>query len=154
MNSVIIGSGFGGIAAALRLRAKKHNVTLVEKHNDLGGRARVFKKNGFIFDGGPTVITAPYLIYELFEIFNKKPEDYIKIKSLDIWYRFLFEDGTSFDYSGNEVSMKNQIEKISKNDVRGREGWVQMRSTCLTTSLPRPHCSTLVVCWPKLATTT
>ncbi len=121
MNSVVIGSGFGGIAAALRLRAKKHNVTLIEKHNDLGGRARVFKKNGFIFDGGPTVITAPYLIYELFEIFNKKPEDYIEIKSLDIWYRFLFEDGTNFDYSGNEVSMKNQIEKISKNDVKGYE---------------------------------
>ena len=121
MNSVVIGSGFGGIAAALRLRAKKHNVTLIEKHNDLGGRARVFKKNGFIFDGGPTVITAPYLIYELFEIFNKKPEDYIEIKPLDIWYRFLFEDGTSFDYSGNEVSMKNQIEKISKNDVKGYE---------------------------------
>ena len=121
MNSVVIGSGFGGIAAALRLRAKKHNVTLIEKHNDLGGRARVFKKNGFIFDGGPTVITAPYLIYELFEIFNKKPEDYIEIKSLDIWYRFLFEDGTSFDYSGNEVSMRNQIEKISKNDVKGYE---------------------------------
>ena len=121
MNSVVIGSGFGGIAAALRLRAKKHNVTLIEKHNDLGGRARVFKKNGFIFDGGPTVITAPYLIYELFEIFNKKPEDYIEIKSLDIWYRFLFEDGTSFDYSGNEVSMKNQIERISKNDVKGYE---------------------------------
>jgi len=121
MNSVVIGSGFGGIAAALRLRAKKHNVTLIEKHNDLGGRARVFKKNGFIFDGGPTVITAPYLIYELFEIFNKKPEDYIKIKPLDIWYRFLFEDGTSFDYSGNEVSMKNQIEKISRNDVKGYE---------------------------------
>ena len=121
MNSVVIGSGFGGIAAALRLRAKKHNVTLIEKHNDLGGRARVFKKNGFIFDGGPTVITAPYLIYELFEIFNKKPEDYIEIKSLDIWYRFLFEDETSFDYSGNEVSMKSQIEKISKNDVKGYE---------------------------------
>ena len=62
MNSLVIGSGFGGIAAALRLRAKNHKVTLIEKHLDLGGRARVFKKNGFIFDGGPTVITAPYLI--------------------------------------------------------------------------------------------
>ena len=57
MNSVVIGSGFGGIAAALRLKAKGHNVTLIEKHPDLGGRARVFKKNGFIYDGGPTVIT-------------------------------------------------------------------------------------------------
>jgi phytoene desaturase len=121
MNSIVIGAGFGGIAAALRLRAKNHKVTLIEKQNDLGGRARVFKKNGFTFDGGPTVITAPYLIFELFELFNKKPEDYIEIKPLDIWYRFLFEDGTSFDYSGNEISMKHQIEKISKNDVKGYE---------------------------------
>ena len=58
MNSVVIGSGFGGIAAALRLKAKGHKVTLIEKHKDLGGRARVFRKNGFIYDGGPTVITA------------------------------------------------------------------------------------------------
>ena len=71
MNSVVIGSGFGGIASALRLRAKNHNVILIEKQKDLGGRARVFKKNGFIFDGGPTVITAPNLIYELFTLFNK-----------------------------------------------------------------------------------
>ena len=121
MNSVVIGSGFGGIAAALRLKAKKHDVTLIEKHKDLGGRARVFKKNGFIFDGGPTVITAPYLIYELFELFNKRPEDYIKIQPLDVWYRFVFEDGESFDYSGNDESMKNQIEKINKNDIKGYE---------------------------------
>ena len=121
MNSIVIGSGFGGIAAALRLKAKGHNVTLIEKHSDLGGRARVFKKNGFTFDAGPTVITAPYLVDELFQLFNKKSEDYINITPLDIWYRFVFEDGTKFDYSGNEVSMKNQIEKISKNDVKGYE---------------------------------
>ena len=79
MNSVVIGSGFGGIAAALRLRAKKHKVTLVEKHNDLGGRARVFQKSGFTFDAGPTVITAPHLINELFKLFNKNPKNYINI---------------------------------------------------------------------------
>ena len=84
MKSIVIGSGFGGIAAALRLKAKGHDVTLIEKHNDLGGRARVFKKDGFIFDGGPTVITAPYLIEELFEIFNKNPDDYINITPLKI----------------------------------------------------------------------
>ena len=59
MNSVVIGSGFGGIAAALRLKAKGHKVVLIEKHPDLGGRARVFKKNGFTYDGGPTVIQHP-----------------------------------------------------------------------------------------------
>ena len=116
---IIIGSGFGGIAAALRLKAKKYQVTLIEKHQDLGGRARVFKKNGFTFDGGPTVITAPYLINELFELFNKNSKDYINLVPLKTWYRFIFADGLSFDYSGNENEMKNQIEKISKNDVKG-----------------------------------
>ena len=116
---VIIGSGFGGIAAALRLKAKNYNVTLVEKHPDLGGRARVFKKNGFTFDGGPTVITAPYLINELFELFNKNSKDYIHLVPLKTWYRFIFDDGLTFDYSGNENEMKNQIKKISENDVKG-----------------------------------
>ena len=119
MNSVIIGSGFGGIAAALRLKAKGHKVTLVEKHSDLGGRARVFRRNGFIYDGGPTVITAPYLINELFELFNKNPKDYIEIKPLETWYQFVFEDKSKFNYSGNETEMINQIEKISKEDVEG-----------------------------------
>ena len=122
--TVVIGSGFGGIAAALRLRAKKHDVTLIEKHEDLGGRARVFKKNGFVFDAGPTVITAPYLINELFELFNKNPKNYINIIPLNTWYRFVFEDGTNFSYSGNEDLMKDQIEKINKEDVKGYQDLV------------------------------
>ena len=105
MNSIVIGSGFGGMAAALRLRAKGHKVTLIEKQKDLGGRARVFKSNGFTYDGGPTVITAPYLIYEIFKLFNKNPDYYIKIKDLDTWYRFVFEDGSHFDYSADEKKM-------------------------------------------------
>ena len=121
MNSVVIGSGFGGIAAALRLRAKGHKVTLIEKHPDLGGRARVFKKNGFTYDGGPTVITAPYLINELFELFKKNPKDYIELSPLNVWYQFVFEDNSKFNYSGDEIEMKKQIEKISKEDVLGYE---------------------------------
>ena len=125
MRSIVIGSGFGGIAAALRLKAKGHSVTLVEKQKDLGGRARVFKKNGFTFDGGPTVITAPYLINELFELFGKNPKNYIELVPLNTWYRFIFEDGNKFDYSGNEDEMKNQIEKINKDDVKGYEDLVK-----------------------------
>ncbi len=121
MNSIVIGSGFGGIAAALRLRAKGHKVTLIEKHPDLGGRARVFKKNGFIYDGGPTVITAPYLINELFELFKKNPTDYIKLSPLKVWYQFVFDDNSKFNYSGNETEMKKQISEISKQDVEGYE---------------------------------
>ena len=125
MKSIVIGAGFGGIAAALRLRAKKHDVTIVEKHADLGGRARVFNKNGFTFDAGPTVITAPYLINELFELFNKNPKDYINITPLNTWYRFVFENGMQFDYSGDEELMKKQIEKINKEDVKGYENLVK-----------------------------
>ena len=119
MNSIVIGSGFGGIAAALRLKAKGHQVKLIEKHPDLGGRARVFKKNGFIFDGGPTVITAPYLINELFELFKKDPKNYIELSPLKIWYQFIFEDKSKFNYSGDESNMVKQIEEISKDDVEG-----------------------------------
>ena len=116
---IIIGSGFGGLAASLRLKAKGYDVTLVEKHPDLGGRARVFKKGNFIYDGGPTVITAPYLFEELFSLFNKKITDYVKIVPLDLWYRFVFSDGQTFDYSGNEKSMEKEVKKFSDQDFEG-----------------------------------
>ena len=116
---IVIGSGFGGLAAALRLRAKKYEVTLLEKHPDLGGRARVFQKDRFIYDGGPTVITAPYLLEELFSLFDKKISDYTKIVPLKLWYKFVFEDGSSFNYSGNEEDMKKQIEKFCREDLSG-----------------------------------
>mgnify|MGYP001197749328 CR=1 FL=1 len=116
---VIIGSGFGGLASALRMRAKGYAVTLLEKHPDLGGRARVFKKGNFIYDGGPTVITAPYLFEELFNLFNKKISDYVEIVPLDLWYRFVFSDGQSFDYTGDGNSMEKEIKKFSDKDFKG-----------------------------------
>ena len=135
MNSIVIGSGFGGIAAALRLKAKGHKVTLVEKHSDLGGRARVFKRNGFIYDGGPTVITAPHLINELFELFEKDPKDYIKLSPLKIWHQFIFEDNFKFNYSGNETEMEIQIDKLNKEDVVGYKKLVKFTKKILTKAL-------------------
>ena len=116
---IIIGSGFGGLAAALRMRAKGFDVTLVEKHKDLGGRARVFKKDKFTYDAGPTVITAPYLFDELFSLFNKKISDYVKIVPLDLWYRFVFNDGEKFDYNGDDKAMEEQVKKFSSKDYAG-----------------------------------
>ena len=116
---IVVGSGFGGLASALRLKAKGYDVTLIEKHPDLGGRARVFKKGNFIYDGGPTVITAPYLFEELFSLFNKKISDYAEIVPLNLWYRFVFDDGKTFDYSGNEKSMEKEIKKFSNKDFKG-----------------------------------
>ena len=118
---VVIGSGFGGIAAALRLKAKGHDVTIVEKQNDLGGRARVFKKEGYTFDAGPTVITAPHLIYELFELFNKNYQDYIKIIPLKIWYQFIFDDLSKLNYGENLQELLQEIKQINPEDKKGFE---------------------------------
>jgi phytoene desaturase len=90
MKTTVIGSGFGGIAAALRLRAMGHEVTLLEKLDEVGGRAQQFKREKYIHDAGPTVITAPNLFYELFELFNENLEDHLEFKPLDPWYRFYF----------------------------------------------------------------
>ncbi len=122
---IVIGSGFGGLAASLRLKAKGYEVTLVEKHPDLGGRARVFKKDSFIYDGGPTVITAPYLFEELFSLFGKKISDYVKIVPLNLWYRFVFSNGKTFDYSGDEKSMEKEIKKFSNKDFEGYNNLVK-----------------------------
>ena len=117
--TTVIGSGFGGLAAALRLKAKGHKVTLLEKHPDLGGRARVFKKDQFIYDGGPTVITAPYLFEELFALFNKKISDYVEMVPLDLWYRFVFNNGDTFDYNGDDKAMEEQVRKFNPSDYDG-----------------------------------
>ena len=115
----IIGGGFGGIAAAIRMRSHGNDVTIYERLNSLGGRAQIFKRNGYIHDAGPTVITAPYLFYELFELLGEKLEDYLEFKPLDPWYRFNFHDQTSFDYGPNREKMLDQINDISPVDVTG-----------------------------------
>ena len=125
---IVVGSGFGGIASALRLKSKGYDVSIFEKHPDLGGRARVFKKGNFIFDGGPTVITAPHLLEEIFKLFNKDIKKYVRITPLKLWYRFLFNDGSNFDYSGDEEIMKKQIEKMSPGDLDGYKKLVDFTS--------------------------
>lgn len=117
--SVVIGGGFGGIAAALRLRARGHDVTLVDRCERLGGRAQIFERNGYRHDAGPTVITAPFLFDELFELFGKKRTDYIHFIPLDLWYRFYFQDGETFDYGGTPEDTLREITRISPGDVEG-----------------------------------
>ena len=116
---IVIGSGFGGIAAALRMRAKGYEVDLHEKLDQIGGRARQFNRNGFVYDAGPTVITAPYLFRELFEIFNEDIDNFIKFIPLDPWYRFRFHDGTFFNYGPDQDQLLEQIKAIEPRDVNG-----------------------------------
>jgi phytoene desaturase len=118
-HAVVIGAGFGGIAAALRLRARGYEVTLIEKQKQLGGRAMVMKRDGFTFDMGPTVITAPFLFDELFELFGKKRQDYVKFVPLYPWYRVIFHDGTFFDYGGTIEQTLEQIRKFNPADCDG-----------------------------------
>jgi phytoene desaturase len=117
--AVVIGAGFGGLAAAVRLWAKGYAVTLLEAGDQPGGRAAVFERDGFSFDAGPTVITAPYLIEELFVLAGRNPRDYFDLVPVDPFYRIEFDDGTHFDYVGEEDRLLKQIERIEPRDVAG-----------------------------------
>jgi len=116
-HTLVIGSGFGGIASALRMRALGHKVTLVERLDAIGGRAQSFEHEGFRHDAGPTVITAPFLFDELFALFGERRESYLDFRPLDPWYRFQFQDGQSFDYRPELADTHAEIAKFSPEDI-------------------------------------
>ncbi len=122
---VVIGSGFGGLAAAVRLAARGHQVTLIDKRDRPGGRAYVYEQDGFTFDGGPTVITAPWMITELFELAGRKPDDYVTMVPVDPFYRIFFPDGAHFDYSGDTETMLARIRAFSTDPEHDVEGYRQ-----------------------------
>ena len=119
MKAIVIGAGFGGIAAALRLRAKGYAVTLIDRCAALGGRAQVYERAGFRHDAGPTVITAPFLFEELFALFGERFDDHVKLVPLTPWYRFQFADGDTFDYGGTLEATLAEIERIEPRDRAG-----------------------------------
>ncbi len=120
---VVIGSGFGGLAAAVRLAARGHAVTLIDKRDKPGGRAYVYEQDGFAFDGGPTVITAPWMITELFELSGRRPEDYVTLVPVDPFYRIFFPDGAHFDYSGDTGTMLARIRAFSTDPDHDAAGY-------------------------------
>jgi phytoene desaturase len=119
VKAIVIGAGFGGIAAALRLRAKGYAVTLIDRCAALGGRAQVYEREGFRHDAGPTVITAPFLFEELFALFGERFADHVKLVPLTPWYRFQFADGDAFDYGGTLEATLAEIERIEPRDRAG-----------------------------------
>ncbi len=116
---IVIGSGFGGLAAAIRLAARGYQVTIFEKRDQLGGRAYQYNLNGFKFDGGPTVITAPYMFDELFALAGKRREDYFQLTPLDPFYRIFDHEGRAFDYRHRTEDMLAQIEQWNPDDKAG-----------------------------------
>jgi phytoene desaturase len=119
MKAIVVGAGFGGIAAALRLRAKGYEVLLIDRCTGLGGRAQIFERDGFKHDAGPTVITAPFLFEELFALFGEKFEDHVQLVPLTPWYRFHFADNTQFDYGGTLEETLAEIKRIEPADCDG-----------------------------------
>ncbi len=117
--AIVVGAGFGGIAAALRVRRLGYHVTIVERLPALGGRARVFKQDGFTFDAGPTVITAPQLFAELFALFGERMADHVDLLPVRPWYRILFADGRYFDYGSDPAEMRQAVAAFSPGDVAG-----------------------------------
>jgi phytoene desaturase len=117
-HTLVIGAGFGGIAAALRMRARGHNVTLIERLDAIGGRAQAFEQGGFRHDAGPTVITAPFLFDELFALFGEKREDHLDFRPLDPWYRFYFHEGSEFDYRPSLEDTHAEIARFSPEDMK------------------------------------
>jgi len=116
-HAVVIGAGFGGLAAAVRLGAKGYRVTVLEKLDGPGGRGYVYRQDGFTFDAGPTIVTAPHLFEELWKLCGKKLSDDVVLKPMDPFYRIRFNDGTFFDYSDNKADVLRQIAQFCPEDV-------------------------------------
>lgn len=114
--AIVVGAGYGGIAASLRLRAKGYDVEVIDQCNAIGGRAQVYEVAGFKHDAGPTVLTAPFLFEEIFSLFGKNIEDYVDIVPLNIWYQFVYSDGKTFNYGGNLEATLKEIEKFDPQD--------------------------------------
>lgn len=115
----VIGAGFGGLALAIRLQSAGIETVLLEARDKPGGRAYVHEVDGFVFDAGPTVVTDPSCLAELFALTGRSIADYVELMPVTPFYRLLWEDGTQFDYSNDEAALFGQIEALSPPDVEG-----------------------------------
>ncbi|MDX2223234.1 MAG: phytoene desaturase [Rhodospirillaceae bacterium] len=118
-HAVVIGSGFGGLAAAVRLGARGYRVTVLERLDQCGGRARVFRQDGFTFDAGPTIITAPFLFEELWALCGRTLADDVTLRPLDPFYRIVFDDRSRIDARADPDAMRAEVARIAPDDVAG-----------------------------------
>jgi phytoene desaturase len=120
-HAVVIGSGFGGLAAAVRLGARGWRVTVLEALEAPGGRAGVHRQEGYTFDAGPTVITAPFLLEELWQLAGRRLADDVELRPVAPFYRVRFDDGEHFDYCGDAAAMREKVARFAPGDVAGYE---------------------------------
>ena len=124
-HAVIIGSGFGGLAAAIRLGARGYQVTVLERLDAPGGRAYVFHQDGFTFDAGPTIVTAPFVLEELWALCGKRFADDVELRPMSPFYRIRFDDGDVFDYSGDPAQVRAEISRFAPGDVAGYDRYMR-----------------------------
>jgi phytoene desaturase len=117
--ALVIGSGFGGLAAAVRLGARGYRVTVLERRASPGGRAAVFRQDGFTFDAGPTIVTAPQLFEELWTLCGRRLADDVELRALSPFYQVRFDDGFCVDWSGDAAAMLDMVRRIAPRDVAG-----------------------------------
>jgi phytoene desaturase len=128
--AIVIGSGFGGLAAAIRLTLKGWRVEVLEKLDAPGGRAYVWRQDGFTFDAGPTIITAPFMFDELWQLAGRRFSDDVTLKLMDPFYRIRFDDGTHFDYSGSIEGMRAEVRRFCPEDLPGYERFLEEAAVC------------------------
>ena len=124
-HAVVIGSGIGGLAAAIRLGARGYRVTVLERLDTPGGRARVLKQDGFTFDAGPTIVTAPFLFEELWSLAGRRLADDVELRALTPSYRIRFDDGRWFDCFGDLQAMRAQVERFAPADLHGYDRFME-----------------------------
>jgi phytoene desaturase len=122
---VVIGSGFGGLAAAVRLGARGYRVTVLERLEQAGGRASVFRQDGFTFDAGPTIITAPQLFEDLWALCGRKLSDDVELRALQHFYRIVYDHHGSIDVMSDADAMRREIARVSPGDVAGYERFMK-----------------------------
>jgi phytoene desaturase len=125
-HAIVIGSGFGGLAAAIRLGARGYRVTVIDKLDRPGGRAYVHERGGHVFDAGPTVVTAPFLFEELWALCGKRMQDEIDLRPVTPFYRIRFDSGETFDYTGDAAAMRAEVGRLCPGDVDGYERFLAM----------------------------
>ena len=128
--ALVIGSGLGGLAAAVRMCAKGWRVQVLEKLNEPGGRARVHHVDGYTFDAGPTIVTVPFLLEELWNLAGRKLADDVELRLLDPFYRIRFADGDHFDYSGDPKRMRDEVLRIDPTAGPGYAAFMAEADLC------------------------
>lgn len=132
---IVVGSGFGGLSAAARLAARGHQVELFEKREKLGGRAYVYEIDGYKFDGGPTVITAPWLFDDIWEAAGRRRKDYFQLVPCDPFYRIFDHNGQPFDYNGDHEFILRQIEQRNPADMDGYSRFIDSTKEIFDTGM-------------------